>query len=306
MNKLDELRRTLGGNAADSLAHGPAPAIAVDPDAGMPERLKGLVKSKNTAEIPVDKIIHDPDQPREEFDEEALDRLAESLKDRGVLQPLRVRWDESMARYVLIAGERRWRAAAKAGLPAVPCVIHEGPIGSGELLALQLIENLLREDLKPIEQARGYRRLMETNDWSANRLAKELHLPGSTVARALELLDLPAPVQDLVEQGTLPPATACEIGRLGDHRAEDQIELARQTAEERLTRAAVVEAVKAKKVGQPAPAKAAKAEYRLDDGHKVSVTGSAVETGPEAVIEVLRRLIKKLQAEARAQKSEAA
>ena len=128
-----------------------------------------MAKSKDAVEIPLDKIVPDPDQPREEFDPEALERLAESLKTRGQLQPIRVRWDEAQGKYVIICGERRWRAARMAGLATMSCVVSEGPIDAGELLALQLIENCLREDLRPIEQARAFKSLMDRNGWSGNQ-----------------------------------------------------------------------------------------------------------------------------------------
>ena len=100
--------------------------IAAAAPAG-PDRLQGVARSKNAAEIPVDRIGPDPDQPREEFDAEALGRLAESLKTRGQLQPIRVRWDEEQGAYVIVCGERRWRAAELAGLPTMSCVIVDGP-----------------------------------------------------------------------------------------------------------------------------------------------------------------------------------
>ena len=162
-----------------------------------------MAKSKNAIEVPLDKIVPDPDQPREEFEPESLERLAESLKTRGQLQPIRVRWDEAQGKYVLICGERRWRAARIAGIATMSCVVSEGPIDAGELLALQLVENCLREDLRPIEQAKAFKSLMDRNGWSGNQAAKALGIAQPTVVRALALLDLPEPVQDQVEQGTL-------------------------------------------------------------------------------------------------------
>ncbi len=124
----------------------PVVAATIDP------KKQGVARSQNTAEIRVDRIVRDANQPREEFDPEGLASLAESLKTRGQLQPIRVRWDEGRGVYVIVCGERRWRAAALAGLETLTCVIHEGEI---DVLAIQLIENALREDLKPIEQATG-------------------------------------------------------------------------------------------------------------------------------------------------------
>jgi ParB family chromosome partitioning protein len=113
MGKLEELSRLTAGNVQDSLGIGrparpaEAPAPATAPSA--PARWQGVTKSKNAVEIPVERIVADPGQPREEFDEEALGRLAESLRTRGQLQPIRVRWDEGSERYMILVGERRWR-----------------------------------------------------------------------------------------------------------------------------------------------------------------------------------------------------
>ena len=209
MSKLDDLNRTLGANIdqsvgldkpANSFPPGLNPTQALRPSS----REQGVARSKDALVIPIEKIQPDPDQPREEFEPEALDRLAESLKVRGQLQPIRVRWDEGRGAYVIIIGERRWRAAVQASLPTMSCVVHDGSVDSGELLALQLVENALREDLKPVEQAKAFRRLMEANGWSGNQLAKELAVPQSAVAQALALLKLPDEVQARVEAARWP------------------------------------------------------------------------------------------------------
>jgi ParB family transcriptional regulator, chromosome partitioning protein len=246
MAKLDELMKASRAVAAESMgsprSSAPMHGASPPPVAQTPERLKGVARSKNAAEIPVDRIGPDPDQPREEFDEDALDRLAESLKAKGQLQPIRVRWSEERGQYVIICGERRWWAAQRAGLETMSSVIVEGPIGAGELLALQMIENCVREDLQPIEQARAFRSLIDLNGWSARQVARELGIVQSNVVRALALLDLPAAVQEQVEQGALPPATAYEVSKLEDPDA--QAEVAARVVAEGLSRAETVEAVK--------------------------------------------------------------
>jgi ParB family transcriptional regulator, chromosome partitioning protein len=246
MAKLDELMKASRAVASESMG-APRPSTpmhgASPPPAGQtPERLKGIVRSKNAAEIPVDRIGPDPDQPREEFDEDALDRLAESLKSKGQLQPIRVRWDEGRGFYIIICGERRWRAAQRGGLETMTAVIVEGPIGAGELLALQMIENCVREDLKPVEQAKAFRSLIDLNGWSARQVARELGIVQSNVVRALALLELPAAVQDQVEQGALPPATAYEVSKLDD--VDAQREVAARVVAEGLSRAETVEVVR--------------------------------------------------------------
>lgn len=246
MGKLDEMLRGAGANVGESMGEGrnsgavhrtPPPAFS-----GVPARLQGVTKAGNAAEIPVEKIQADVDQPREEFDGAALDRLAESIKARGQLQPIRVRWDEGRGAYVIIAGERRWRASARAGLKTMTCVIHEGAISPAELLSMQVVENMLREDLKPVEQARAFRSLMDLNGWTVRELARELAVDHSGVVRALALLDLPAAVQAQVEQGTLPPATAYELSKVSD--PEERAELAQRVVAEGMTRSETVDAVR--------------------------------------------------------------
>jgi ParB family chromosome partitioning protein len=208
MGKLDDLRRTGGGNAAESMGigvlktasvHGARPTEVPS----LPPHLRGVSKSKNVAEVSIDRIGPDPDQPREEFDPAALRRLADSLASRGQIQPISVRWSEDRGRYAIVCGERRWRAATLAGLATLSCVVLDGPAAPGDLLAMQLVENLLREDLQPIEQANAYRALMDRNGWTVSQVARELAVDHSNVSRALALLGLPAEVREQVERGAL-------------------------------------------------------------------------------------------------------
>jgi ParB family chromosome partitioning protein len=312
MGKLDEILRSAGGHIAEStgadrprgagtVSHGASPAGPPP----VPARWQGVAKSKNAIEIPLAKLDRDPEQPREEFDAESLERLAESLKVKGQLQPIRVRWDEGRGVYLIICGERRWRAARMAGLATLSAIVHEGPLDPGELLSIQVVENCLRDDLKPIEQAKGFQRLMELHGWSARQVARELSLTQSSVARALALLDLPAAVQDLVEEGKLAPATAVEVGRLG--RPEDQAEIAERVIAERLTRAQVVAAVRARKTGTQAPAQVRRdrVEYR-EGGTTVLISGEAVSGGPGAIRAVLARILERLDTDDRGQTPEQA
>jgi len=251
MGKLDDLRGRLGGNVGESMGQGRTP-VSTAAAAGIPARLQGVVKARHAAEIPVDKIHRDPGQPREEFDEAALRRLAESLKAKGQLQPIRVRWDEGQGVYLVVCGERRWRAASMAGLATVTAVVMEGDVSPGELLAIQLVENCLREDLRPVEQAKAYRNLITRHGWSIRQLAAELALDHTAVSRALSLLDLPEAVQAQVEQGRIPPWTAYEIVKVDDPAA--QTELASRVVAEGLSRAETQEEVR-RASGQLAKAK---------------------------------------------------
>jgi ParB family chromosome partitioning protein len=300
MGKLDALMKAHGASISDSFGTGTPsdglpPGMSLEDAQRVPARDQGVTRSKNAVEIPIDKIQADPDQPREEFEPEAMERLVESLRTKGQLQPVRVRWDEERGSYVLILGERRWRAAGQAGLKTLSCVVHHGPVDPGELLALQLIENAVREDLRPIEQARAYRKLQELYGWSGNQLARELAVPQPAVVQALALLKLPDGVQTKVEDGELAPRTAYEISKLED--AAQQASLADQAVAQKLTGQQVAATVKAKKAGKDVPAPSARREYRRDDGVRVIVTGAE---SAESVLAALRWAVRKAQDEAKA------
>lgn len=299
MGKLDRMLASGGANIAESMGVG-RQAGAEAATSTAPERWKGVAKSRNAVEVPVDRIDRDPTQPREEFDPDAIARLAESLAARGLLQPIRVRWDESANKYLIIAGERRWRAAKLAGLATLTAIVAEGPIEPGELLAAQLVENCLREDLKPIEQARAYRRLMDLRGWSGTKLAAELSIAQGTVSRALSLLDLPETVQERVEQGDLAPSLAHEVAKLASPEAQEAV--AERAVTQKLTRQAVREAVReAAEEETTRPARATtrhRREFRLEGDAIVTVT-VPVEGGDEAALAALESAKRQLAAKLR-------
>jgi ParB family chromosome partitioning protein len=152
------------------------------------------------ASIPVSAIEPLPGQPRQRFDESALDELARSIAQRGVIQPVIVR-SLGGARYQLVAGERRWRAAQKAKLHEIPALVRE--LDEREVMALALIENLQREDLNPVEEGRAYNRLAEQEGMSQAEIAKLVDKSRSHVANLQRLLQLPEPVLAMVEEGGL-------------------------------------------------------------------------------------------------------
>jgi ParB family chromosome partitioning protein len=160
-----------------------------------PRARSGLV------ELAVDRVRPNPSQPRHSFAVEDLEELAASIAQHGVLQPLLVS-EERPGHYVLIAGERRWRAARLAGLKAVPAVIRER-VEEERLLELALVENLQRRDLTPLEEARAFDQLRAGLGLSQAEIAERVGIDRSTVANALRLLKLPAEIQELVEGGAL-------------------------------------------------------------------------------------------------------
>src|SRR3954451_20425843 len=258
MSKLEKLRQSGLGNAAESMGAGvpgrTAPgsalhgATALGP-AAVPTHLQGVSRNKDAALIPIEKIGPDPTQPREEFDEDEIQKLAESLRSRGQLQAITVYWEESRGLYVIVCGERRWRAAKLAGIPTMAATILARAPEAGERLAVQCIENLLRSDLRPVEEAKAYRHLMNLNGWNAAQLSRELSVSESKVTRAMALLELPEPVQTQVESGILPPATAYEISKVTGE--AKQAELADRVVREKLSRQDTARVVRERKQAGP-------------------------------------------------------
>ena len=152
-----------------------------------------------TVELPIDAIAPNPQQPRKDFDDKALQDLSASLRQSGVLQPVVVR--RLGDGYQLIVGERRWRAAKLAGITRIPAVIRE--VSDAQSLELALVENLLREDLNPMEEAEAYQRLLAEFGWTQEELAQRVARDRSSVANCLRLLKLPELIQADLRAGRL-------------------------------------------------------------------------------------------------------
>src|SRR5207247_7416813 len=161
-------------------------------------------------------------QPRGVFREDKLDELALSIRHNGIIQPLVVR--RNGERFQLIAGERRWRAAQKAGLHRVPCIVKEVP--EENVLELSLIENIQREELNPIEEANAYKSLLEKRDLTQEEVAQRVGKDRSSITNALRLLKLPLEVQKLVEEDKLSMGHARAL--LSVDSLEQQLTLARE------------------------------------------------------------------------------
>jgi ParB family transcriptional regulator, chromosome partitioning protein len=298
MAKEQDFRSRFGANLSESIGANrtsvaPRPLTAADP-------AEGTARLRSAALIDLDRIAPDPDQPRKEFDEDAIERLAASLKEHGQLQPIAVRWSESMSRYLIVSGERRWRASLLAGRPTIAAVIIEGERTDSQVLEMQLVENCLREDLQPIEQARAFRTLMDANGWPALRLAQALHMSESTIIKALALLTLPCTVQDQVESGELAPSVAYEVSKLDD--PEAQREVAARVVAEGLSRADTVEAVR-KASGATKGRGASKARSKRPTVRTIKTTAAKVTVEfkraaePAEVVAALREAATKLEAE---------
>ncbi|MFP7672380.1 ParB/RepB/Spo0J family partition protein [Marivita sp. S0852] len=167
-----------------------------------PDSEATTASSRSTRVLPVEQLEPNPNQPRRQFDADALDELANSVRSKGVIQPLIVRKKDGEAeRYEIVAGERRWRAAQKAGVHEVPVVVRE--FTDEDVLEIAIIENIQRADLNAIEEAAGYEQLMTRFGHTQEKLAKELGKSRSHIANLLRLLTLPDVVKHAVQDGKL-------------------------------------------------------------------------------------------------------
>ncbi len=180
--------------------------------------------SEGAVTVKISEIEPNRDQPRKEFDSAALSELADSISQHGVLQPLLLRPMVSGG-YRIVAGERRWRAARMAGLSEVPAVIRE--MSDTEEMLFALIENLQREDLTPLEEARGYRTLIETQGFTQEEVSQTVGKSRPTVTNAMRLLNLPEDIQAMLEKGEI---TAGHARTLLSFKNEEDMRLGAQKA----------------------------------------------------------------------------
>jgi ParB family chromosome partitioning protein len=166
------------------------------------------IRRASVVEVPVEQLRANPEQPRKQFSEEHLSELTDSVREKGVIQPILAEEAED-GTYLIIAGERRFRAAQRAGLSSVPVLPRR--FSHEEKLEIALIENLQREDLNPIDEAEAYRSLMESASLTQDELARRLGLNRSTVANALRLLRLPEDLKAEIAEGRLSPGHARAI-----------------------------------------------------------------------------------------------
>ena len=225
--------------------------------------------------LPLREIEPDKDQPRKDFDEQALSELADSIARHGLLQPIAVR-AAAGGTYKIIAGERRWRAARLAGLSEVPVVIKD--VTDAEAMELALIENLQREDLDPVEEAMGYRQLMERCELTQEQTAQKIGKSRSAIANSLRLLNLPDDVLAFLKEGKLSTGHAKVLLGLPDAALQSQAAEAvvGQNLNVRQTEALCKKLAKPQKPPKPQPlrpALAGEVEYALREalGSEVKV-----------------------------------
>lgn len=185
--------------------------------------------SQDFVELDIDRLQPSSVQPRTVFNENKLEELAQSIRQSGIIQPLVVR--RYGERFQIIAGERRWRAAQRAELLKVPCIVKE--VAEEDVLELSLIENIQREELNPIEEAHAYQKLLESHGFTQEDVGKRVGKDRSSIANALRLLKLPSEVQKLVESDELSTGHARAL--LSVDSPELQIKLAREISSKKLS-----------------------------------------------------------------------
>ena len=315
MSKAAEnLQRRFGQNLSESLgvrASGLGAGGGAGPASGgqFPRETSpddGRTRARDAGHMEIDRIVPDPDQPRKEFGDDAIERLAASLLKHGQLMPIRVRWNAEIGKWVVISGERRYRAAIRAGLKTVACVFADDGLSPSEILQEQIIENLLREDLKPIEQARAYRQLMDLHGWTAKELSGELHVSQGAISKSLSLLTLPLELQGQVDDGAIPATAAYEVAKVEDRAV--QREIARRIVDEDLTRDAAADVVR-EAAGKPArnpkgrggaPARGSARVFKVGGGAKVAVSFPRKAVRDEDILAALEDAVEQVRATIRA------
>jgi ParB family transcriptional regulator, chromosome partitioning protein len=248
---------------------------------GLEVLLGGAVSTADLAQIPVGSIRPNARQPRKRVDAEGVAGLAESVRAQGVIQPIVVRPDGDGG-YELIAGERRWRAAKAAGLPTVPALVRE--TDDRDSLLLALVENVAREDLSPVEEARAYAVLQDEFGLTLGDIAERVGRSKPSVSNRLRLLDLPDDVLALVERGALTEGHARAVLAVPDH--DGRRRLARRIVQQGLSVRAAERAArwagartKPRKRAPVDPALAARARQALEQltGAAIRVTEKRIE-----------------------------
>ena len=218
--KADQLAEKFGATLASTVAirppSAPSPAAALA-DEG---RYEGVVRARNFVEVPLDLIVADESQPREHFDEAEITRLAESIRRHGQLAPIRVRQSDDGTRWVVLVGGRRLRACRLAGLERIRVELVERPMTESDILAEQVVENVVRADLRPVEEGKAYRRLLDLHGSGVEALAESLGLEPTTIHHRLGLLRLPEEVAEQVDGGAIRATAAYEISKLPDPEAQ--------------------------------------------------------------------------------------
>lgn len=247
-------------------------------------------------DLPLDELVVFVNQSRQVFAEADLLNLAEDIKARGLLQPGVAWFDAGRTKYVLICGERRLRACKKAGLLTMAVKVIKGNLTQGEMLAINLSENLQRASLNPVEKAVSFQRLAQLEGLTSRQVAERMHLSESTVSRDLAILDLPEVLQTQIASGLLPVSVAAELRRINDPQA--QIELALAITQGRMNRDQVAAVVRSRVGQRKTTPKGGRISCRLDGGVSLTLARAGetlTKTDVLLAVDHLRKVARKLE-----------
>lgn len=294
-NKLNSLRQHMDesmGQRAPVEANGEseiqAPQFSPIPAA----QDVGRLPDQRFGRLRLECVQPDPDQPRLQFDEDALRQLAASLIRDGQLQPIRVRWSTEHQKWIVVAGERRYRAALLANLPTIDCCFEERSLDENIRLELQLIENLQRADLNVLEEGRAYQQLMNMTGRNGRELANSLNISATRVSRALALLKLPDDIQKKVQSTLIPATTAYELTKI--HNSDHQRELAQRAEQGRLQQRDLAAFLEQQKRQRRRTSAGVKLTFLAENGIRVQVQSPRRQNYDE-VLEALRQAMDDVQ-----------
>jgi ParB family chromosome partitioning protein len=264
--------------------------------AGDDPREIGKRRLRNAAQIELGRIIS-KDQVRTDFDPDKHQELVASLKAHGQQQPARVYWSEQDGRFVILQGERRFRAAQEAGITHLDCVILDHAPSEAERIELQLIENIIRQELNPVEEAQAFKALMDSRQCTAKDIALEIGRDPTTIQRCVRLLELPADILADVAAGLLPKSLIREVQKLKTEEEQRQMIANYKSGE---TFGSVTQKVKATTSGKTVTAKTKK--VHTSSGIKVEATAKRKVTNAE-IISVLEEWLEELKNDGRGKKA---
>lgn len=256
----------------------------IEPNADAPSAEGQAPESSHRGDrtIPIEQISPNPDQPRRSFSQTNLDELAASIREKGIIQPLILRPDPAdSSRFQIVAGERRWRAAQIAQLHDLPAIVRD--FDDTEVLEVAIIENIQRADLNPVEEANGYRQLMEKFGHTQEQLATAMGKSRSHLANTMRLLQLPEEVQTLLQEGQLSAGHARALIT-----AEDPVSLGRRVVREGMSVRDVEIAAKSQKNAGKSRTKRGKAQKDADtrilegDLSRILGMGVVIDHDPDA------------------------
>lgn len=249
-----------------------------------------------TVELLLNQLKPDPGQPRKSMTDAAFESLVASIRERGLLLPLRVTPADASGNHVIVSGHRRHAALEKLVAKTAPCIIVEGPLDDPTILEEQIAENVHREDISPLDEALAYRRYLTLKDIPAARAAEELHVPAPRISRALALLDLPDDVQAAVHAGTIPKETGYYLSRLPA--GEERNRLMAQALAGSLSRESAARAVKSSRSAATEGPAVTRVSCKLPNAGMLTLSGPAVKL--ESFIATLEVVLKEAR-KARAQ-----